>query len=473
VAATLSVKALREKLPPLVKRIQELRDVIHKEDRAFTAEEETNWKTVNKEYDDLTTKIQITERAEKVGSDLERPAGDIEIGRDDADGRESQRKAEKQARRKAKLAKRSLKSKGWLSPDISEETRCLALQAWMRHTTGRELRDEHRQALRDCGYEKSLQRKYLDLHIRDTAGVRNFRAENRAQFVNVNTAGGYTVPEGFVNNLEIALLAYAQVRQWADVMRTASGQDLPWPTVNDTTQKGSRLVENATVPGTSGTSKDVVFGQTIFHAFKYTSNLVLVPVELLEDSAFDLAATLGELLGIRIGRIQADDFTFGLGGANQPQGYVTGATQGVQAILPTALSADDLYKLKHSVDPAYRVQPGVGWTFHDQILLSIKLLKDGFGRYLWQPGLAGGVPATVDNDPYYINQSMTSTISSGQKTIVYGALKKFKIRDVSSIRMRRLVERFADADQEAFVLFMRADSQLLDAGTHPIKFLVH
>jgi len=193
----------------------------------------------------------------------------------------------------------------------------------------------------------------------------------------------------------------------------------------------------------------------------------------MEDSAFDLSETLGDLLGIRIGRIQADEFTFGTGGNTQPQGYVTGASQGIQAASSTSLAADDLYKLKHSVDPAYRSMPGVGWTFHDQILLAIKLLKDGMGRYLWQSGLSGGKPDTIDGDGYFINQSQASVIVSGAKTVVYGALKKYKIRDVSQIRMRRLVERYADADQEGFVMFMRSDGQLLDAGTHPLKYLVH
>jgi HK97 family phage major capsid protein len=68
---------------------------------------------------------------------------------------------------------------------------------------------------------------------------------------------------------------------------------------------------------------------------------------------------------------------------------------------------------------------------------------------------------------------MVPAIASGNKTVIYGALRKFKIRDVSAIRMRRLVERYADSDQEAFVMFMRSDANLVDAGTHPIKYLVH
>jgi HK97 family phage major capsid protein len=465
-----TAKQIREtELAPAYKQIRELADKVNAEKRDFTAEEKEQWEKVNKTFDMARARVDALERADKLGSIIEARAGDVDtgrIGRDDYDGK-------KAAKRQAKAAKKALKKRGWLTEGITEETRCLALQAWMRQTTGRELRKEHVKAVEACGLKKAMQHRQIDLNILDTRSLRQFRrtadAELRALAVNANVAGGYTVPEGFVNNLEIALLAYAQVRQWAEVIRTSSGQDLPWPTVNDVTNLGARVQENATI---ASTGADPTFGQVVFHAYKYTSKIVLVPVELLEDSAFDLAQTLGELLGIRIGRIQANEFTTGTG-ASQPVGYVTGAVSGQTAASSTAIAADDLYKLKHSVDPAYRAQPGVGWTFHDQILLAIKLLKDGTGRYLWQPGLAVNAPSTIDGDPYYINQSMVSAIASGNKTVVYGALRKFKIRDVSAIRMRRLVERYADSDQEAFVMFMRSDAVLVDAGTHPLKYLVH
>jgi HK97 family phage major capsid protein len=461
-ADILTAKALREKREPLAKRIQELRDKIHSEDRDFTAEEKASWEAVNKDYDALTVKIQIAERAEQVKAESEKRVGDQKTGRDDFDGKDQRSKD----KAKTKADRRALRRYGWLAKDITEEDRCLALQGWLRAQTGRELRTEHKEAVAKCGLNPH--RRSIDLHIsRNYRSVKKMAGEHRALAVNLGTSGGYTVPEGFVNNLEVALLQYAMVRQWADVMRTSSGQDLPWPEVNDTTNKGAILAESATV-----SSQDVAFSQMVLKAYKYTSKLVLVPVELLEDSAFDMAATLGELLGIRIGRIQADHFTTGTG-ASQPNGYITAATSGVTAASTSAIAADEIYALKHSVDPAYRGQPGVGFTMNDAILLKVKQLKDGIGRYLWQSGLAQGSPDTLDGDPIFINQSMDSTIASGKKTMAYGALRKYKIRDVSAVRLRRLVERYADADQEGFVMFMRADGNLLDSGTHPIKYMVH
>src|SRR5581483_6362294 len=87
----LTAKALREKRAPLAQRIQELRDTIHKEDRDFTSEERANWEQVNKDYDALTLKIQIAERAESVEVEQRRRTGDGQPGRDDFNGQQTRR----------------------------------------------------------------------------------------------------------------------------------------------------------------------------------------------------------------------------------------------------------------------------------------------------------------------------------------------------------------------------------------------
>jgi HK97 family phage major capsid protein len=66
---------------------------------------------------------------------------------------------------------------------------------------------------------------------------------------------------------------------------------------------------------------------------------------------------------------------------------------------------------------------------------------------------------------------MSATFTTGQKLMLFGDLSKYLIRDVSSIRLVRLEERYADLDQIAFIAFMRSDGNLLDAGTRPVKWL--
>ena len=47
-------------------------------------------------------------------------------------------------------------------------------------------------------------------------------------------------------------------------------------------------------------------------------------------------------------------------------------------------------------------------------------------------------------------------------------MKKFCVRRVKEMSILRLSERFADFGQVAFLAFGRYDSNLLDAGTHPV-----
>jgi HK97 family phage major capsid protein len=110
---------------------------------------------------------------------------------------------------------------------------------------------------------------------------------------------------------------------------------------------------------------------------------------------------------------------------------------------------------------------------HDTICRDLRLLKDGNGRYLWVDSVQQGKPDTILGYPVTTNNDMASTTASGTKSVLFGTLSKYMIRDVGTVRVKRLVERYADNDQEAFVAFMRFDGNLMDAGVAPVKVLTH
>jgi HK97 family phage major capsid protein len=64
-----------------------------------------------------------------------------------------------------------------------------------------------------------------------------------------------------------------------------------------------------------------------------------------------------------------------------------------------------------------------------------------------------------------------TTPATSVKSILFGDFSKYLIRDVADIRLVRMDERYADYDQVGFTAFMRSDGDLLDAGTHPVKYL--
>lgn len=289
--------------------------------------------------------------------------------------------------------------------------------------------------------------------------------ERRAMQSNNDTAGGYLIPDEFFNSIVPAKLAWGGMRRaGATVIRTSSGAPLSIPTDNDTSNSGAILNEGATV-----STQDVSVGQAVLNAYMYTSKEVRVSRQLLQDSAFPIGPWLAEKLSTRIGRATNSHFTTGTG-ASQPYGVVTASTAGKTAASATAITFDELLDLKHSVDPDYRLS--AKWMFNDNTLLAAKKLKDGEGRYLWQPGSpVSGEPATLDGDPYVINQSMSS-IATGVKSVLYGDFSYYYIRDVADAVLLRLEERYAPELQVAFILFQRHDGVLVNPGVAPIKHLV-
>lgn len=277
------------------------------------------------------------------------------------------------------------------------------------------------------------------------------------------TAGGYMVPEGFVPQLERAMLAFGNVMGVADVLRTESGNDLPWPTINFTSNAGEAKAIN-----TAALDDKPAVGQTVFKAFKYDSKMILVPWELMQDSAFNMEAVISEGIGEIMGRLMNVQLTTGVG-TTTPKGIVTCAVAGNTAASQTAIAADELLTLEHSVDPAYRDPAyNCGFMSNDATVLHIKQMKDGQGRYLF-PEMRTATP-TFDGFPWNINQQVAS-IAHSAVPVIFGAFRKYKVRLVSEIRLRVLNERYAELDQTGFIAWVRFDGNIVDAGTNPIKKL--
>lgn len=295
------------------------------------------------------------------------------------------------------------------------------------------------------------------------AEQRQVMAEMRAQSVASNAGGGYTVAPEFYRQLTEAEKLFGGMSEVSTTITTDTGATLPMPTANETSQEGEIVAENVTVA-----NQDITFGVVNIGAFKFSSKLVLVSIELLQDSGFNISEYIAKALGDRIGRIKNRKHTVGVG-TTEPKGIIPAATLGKTGANGQVASVilDDLTDLEHSVDPAYRV--GAKYMFHDSTLAILKKLKDTTGRPIFQPGLAVKAPDTINGFPYQINQHM-AVMAASAKSIAFGQLSKYFIRNVKDVMVMRLTERFADSGQVGFIAFARGDGNLLDAGTNPVKF---
>jgi len=160
-------------------------------------------------------------------------------------------------------------------------------------------------------YSKWLRGGDRALNADEWSSIRNTMSTTTA------AQGGYTVPTEVAQQVADALKQYGGVRPVADVITTTGSNPLNFPTSDGTSETGELIAEN-----TTATSADPSFGVVTLTTYKFSSKIVAVPFELLQDSAVDMEAFIRTRLATRLGRVQNTYFTTGTG-SSQTTGIVT------------------------------------------------------------------------------------------------------------------------------------------------------
>lgn len=304
------------------------------------------------------------------------------------------------------------------------------------------------------------------------AYLRTGKAEHliaRAQGEATGSAGGFLVPEGFRQKMVEKRKAFGGVADNCETITTESGNPLPWPLNDDTSNVGAIVAEGANV--TAG-GADLVFSTRSLGAFKYgsggASNLPLkVSWELAQDSAFPLADFVARKLGERIARGQAADWVVGTG-AGEPQGLLStqgGIPQGTAWSSNSAPTYADLVTTVHDLDPAYR--EGAVWVFNDAVLEILRKMEDQQDRPLfgslnsWSMGDAPG-GSTLLGFPVIIDQACPAP-NAGNSFGFFGNLREaYVIRRVKATTMVTLNELYAANGQIGYLAWERADGMVQD-----------
>lgn len=299
-------------------------------------------------------------------------------------------------------------------------------------------------------------------------GATGISAETRSLFEKragiTGLSGGVIVPKTLASSIEVALKSYGGMFEAGTILSTSDGGDLIMPTINDTSAKATVVAEYQ-----QSTKRAPSFGSETLKAYTYRTPIVPVSQELLQDSGFDLESLLGSLLAESFGRGINEDLTVG-NGTGKPKGIVNWATACDETAAATAIKLDDIIDLMKSVDSAYGRNGK--FMFNRDTLWSLVKIKDTTGRYIWQEGAKDGTPPTLFGRSYILNDDVAS-IGAGNASVLFGDFSKFKIRMVRNFRVIRLNELLAEYLSIGLFGFARVDGILLDAGTHPVKKLVH
>lgn len=399
---SLKSRELRQKRAALV---EQLKDVSKQaEGRAWADDDNKKWDKIDGEINDLTTQIQREERLEQ----LQREA------------------ASKHFENK--------KQAGELDGNDGKKDK----------------KEEHRSA-----FHRYVKRGLKGLSNQQYKTLEEYRAATDPQQTTDNQLGGYLIPEEYDAMLEKFMTFYGNMLSHVDIKTSSHGGAYKTPTVDDSSTKGAIISE---------LEEDVVnnvnFGQFTLGAYVYTSRVIPISWELMQDAAINIVSEVMEIAGERLGRIANEHIIKGTG-TNQPNGIMTQALLGKTAASATAVTRNELIDLLHSVDRAYRNNPNASWLFNDTTLAAIKKLAFGTGddRPLWQVSVREGEPDRLEGKPYIVNNEMDD-IATGNKPIAFGDMSKYRVRRVLGTNMVRLDELYALQRMTGFFAYNRWDGGL-------------
>jgi HK97 family phage major capsid protein len=284
-------------------------------------------------------------------------------------------------------------------------------------------------------------------------------AIRNAMSTTTTTEGGYTVPSEVSSMVIDALKAYGGMRDVAEIITTEGGNPWNFPTSDGTAETGEIVAENGAASGA-----DITFGTVALNPFMYSSKKIALPWQLISDSAVDVVKFVVNRLSTRLGRITNTHYTTG-DGSSKPYGLMARTSAGKTGTTGQTLTViyDDLVDLKHSVNRAYR-QNGK-WMMNDLSVAIVSKIKDTTGQPIWQPAITAGAPDMLLGHPVVTNDDV-AVMAANAKSIAFGDLSQYKIRDIAnSVIMRRFDDSaFALNGQVGFCGWFRTGGNLVDTA---------
>jgi HK97 family phage major capsid protein len=270
----------------------------------------------------------------------------------------------------------------------------------------------------------------------------------------------------FSERLAVAIVDASVMMRHCSVRPTRRGGSLAVMSIDDLTNVGGQTDVNSARKD----AMDPTIAVASMGSFTFSSGILRVPFELIEDLSAPFISALAILLGQRAGRGLNGAATSG-DGSGHPTGIVTAAAVGTTSLSSSGICPDDVRALFRAVSGVYRDAPGAAFMAHSNVIDSLRdeLVADGTAL-LREATELGGVPS-IFGKPVFSNDDMVGTVTAGSKPLIFGDLKKFIIRQAREITVRQFFERYIEYDERGFDATGRFDSQLLDGGGGAVKSL--
>lgn len=275
-----------------------------------------------------------------------------------------------------------------------------------------------------------------------------FRLVSNILQENVDSSGGFLVPDEWNTQLVTVLDSENVIRSLATTITTESERKIPIV--------ANRPAASWVQEGQALTFSDATFGQITLDAHKLCVG-IQVSSELLQDNAFNLENFLINEFGKSVANEEENSFING-DGVNKPTGILTSlADEATETGTANSLKADEIIDLIYSLKRPYR--KSAVFLAHDSTVALLRKFKDSTSNYLWQPALVAGEPDRFMGYRIYTSEYMPKA-ESGNIALAFGDFSYYYVGDRAARSVQALHELYAVNDLSAFIMRERVDGIL-------------
>ena len=261
-------------------------------------------------------------------------------------------------------------------------------------------------------------------------------------------SGNFIVPDTFEQKLVKGLTEKSLIRKLGTVMKTNTTMRIPTIIADG---EAAWIPENEPVQ-----FSEAVYGEIVLDAYKL-AHKVVVSDEMLEDANFDVEDYIRQLFVESVSA--AEELALFIGDGNgKPTGLLRQTSVGWVSEKAGDITYDDILNLIHSVKSPYRKNAVL--VMSEDAITKLLSIIHYHGNSPWDVSLKDGTSKTLFGYPVYTTNYLDRVLP-GTKPVLFGDFSYFWIGERGKRSVKRLVERYADTGQVAYITSERIDAKLV------------
>lgn len=279
--------------------------------------------------------------------------------------------------------------------------------------------------------------------------------ELKALSVGEAPAGGYLQQDTFVNNLLVKAMEVSAMRRICNVLPPLPSGAVIIPSEDNIMSDAEWTTELGT--GSNDTVSPFGNRRLTPHPF---AKRVLVSNTLFRTPTMDIESYVRNRLALKFGATEENAFINGTG-VGQPLGLLnTGNLPVHTTATANQVYGDDVITWIYKLPAAYAARATIlsNRAFIRKVRTMTKAnTSTTFSNYVWQPGLQPGTPNRIMDVPYEVSDRFDDGIDANDAfennavVAVIGDFSYYWIVDALNLAVQRLVEKYAETNQTAFI----------------------